>query len=308
MGNKKQRSLLNSGIVKRAVHAINEYGNKPIYQDGFDAWYSSLTGNNLALLRSEAAMAYEKENGPLYPEGASFWEMLKPEYSQKALRWWYDTKVHPSRRNSAEKRANMTRSQNAVAISLAGSAISAVPHVYTKIAGTALTIPDQIYDWASAIDEPKNSNTAHVVLDYPELLGKVIPGKVDDVVLKVGNLVSNVDDLTSTREKNLFSFLDGPEYRPTVRYSESKPQIESTRVKTSVPYIIEKTNSYKQGGILKRVESGKSGIHIKPENRGKLTRLKKRTGKSEEELWKEGNPAVRKMITFARNARKWKHK
>ena len=65
---------------------------------------------------------------------------------------------------------------------------------------------------------------------------------------------------------------------------------------------------FKQGGILKRVESGKSGIHIKPENRGKLTRLKKRTGKSEAELWKEGDPAVRKMITFARNSRKWKHK
>ena len=64
---------------------------------------------------------------------------------------------------------------------------------------------------------------------------------------------------------------------------------------------------YKQGGILKRVESGKSGIRIKPENRGKLTRLKKRTGKTEAELWKEGDPAVRKMITFARNARKWKH-
>ena len=65
---------------------------------------------------------------------------------------------------------------------------------------------------------------------------------------------------------------------------------------------------FKQGGILKRVESGKSGIYIKPENRGKLTRLKKRTGKSEAELWKEGDPAVRKMITFARNSRKWKHK
>lgn len=66
-------------------------------------------------------------------------------------------------------------------------------------------------------------------------------------------------------------------------------------------------NNFKQGGILKLVASGKSGIHIKPENRGKLTRLKKRTGKSEAELWKEGNPAVRKMITFARNSRKWKH-
>ena len=98
--------------------------------------------------------------------------------------------------------------------------------------------------------------------------------------MKAGNLVSNVDDLASTRGKNIFSFLDGPEYRPTVQYSEFKPQIESTRVKTPVPYIIEKTNSYKQGGILKRVESGKSGIHIKPENRGKFTALKKRTGKS----------------------------
>ena len=48
-------------------------------------------------------------------------------------------------------------------------------------------------------------------------------------------------------------------------------------------------------------------IRIKPENRGKLTRLKKRTGKSEAELWKTGDKATRKMITFARNARKWKH-
>lgn len=53
---------------------------------------------------------------------------------------------------------------------------------------------------------------------------------------------------------------------------------------------------YKEGG----------SIHIKPENEGKLTNLKKRTGKTEAELWSEGNPSVRKMITFARNARKWK--
>lgn len=53
--------------------------------------------------------------------------------------------------------------------------------------------------------------------------------------------------------------------------------------------------------------NGKFPIHIKPANRGKLTNLKKRTGKSEAELYKTGGPAVRKMITFARNARKWKH-
>lgn len=48
-------------------------------------------------------------------------------------------------------------------------------------------------------------------------------------------------------------------------------------------------------------------IYIKKENRGKLTDLKKRTGKTEAELWKTGSPSVRKMITFARNARKWNH-
>lgn len=54
-------------------------------------------------------------------------------------------------------------------------------------------------------------------------------------------------------------------------------------------------------------KDGKSPIRIKPENRGKLTRLKKRTGKSESELYNDGNPAHKKMVVFARNARKWKH-
>lgn len=45
------------------------------------------------------------------------------------------------------------------------------------------------------------------------------------------------------------------------------------------------------------------GIEIK--HPGRLTELKKRTGKTEAELWAEGKPEVRKMITFARNARKW---
>lgn len=55
-------------------------------------------------------------------------------------------------------------------------------------------------------------------------------------------------------------------------------------------------------------EDGKdSGIYIKPSHRGRLTALKKRTGKSEAELYRTGGPDVRKMITFARNARKWHH-
>ena len=66
----------------------------------------------------------------------------------------------------------------------------------------------------------------------------------------------------------------------------------------------EKIFDYLYGPIL--YDKGKS-IHIKPANRGKLTALKKRTGKSEAELYNDGNPAHKKMVVFARNARKWKH-
>lgn len=55
--------------------------------------------------------------------------------------------------------------------------------------------------------------------------------------------------------------------------------------------------------------SGKdSGIHIKPENRGKFNALKKRTGKSASWFKAHGTPAQKKMAIFALNARKWKHK
>lgn len=59
--------------------------------------------------------------------------------------------------------------------------------------------------------------------------------------------------------------------------------------------------------LIGSYKDGKSPIRIKAANRGKLTRLKKRTGKSESELYNDGNPAHKKMVVFARNARKWKH-
>lgn len=49
----------------------------------------------------------------------------------------------------------------------------------------------------------------------------------------------------------------------------------------------------------------KNGIHIKPENKGKFTEYKKRTGKTTEEALHSKNPHVRQMANFARNAAKW---
>ncbi len=70
-----------------------------------------------------------------------------------------------------------------------------------------------------------------------------------------------------------------------------------------------------EGGVydLDSIRSGyneyaKGGkIHIKPENRGKFTALKKRTGHSASWFKEHGTPAQKKMAVFALNARKWKH-
>ena len=73
---------------------------------------------------------------------------------------------------------------------------------------------------------------------------------------------------------------------------------------------------YKNGGIIstpvRREDIRPSlanggGIYIKPSHRGRLTELKARTGKTESELYNDGNPAHKKMVVFARNARKWNH-
>ena len=49
------------------------------------------------------------------------------------------------------------------------------------------------------------------------------------------------------------------------------------------------------------------GIYIKPENRGKFTALKERTGKSATWFKEHGTPSQKKMATFELNAKKWKH-
>lgn len=50
------------------------------------------------------------------------------------------------------------------------------------------------------------------------------------------------------------------------------------------------------------------GIYIKPKNRGKFNALKKRTGKTTEQLTHSKNPLTRKRAIFAKNAAKWNKK
>ena len=81
------------------------------------------------------------------------------------------------------------------------------------------------------------------------------------------------------------------------------------------PDVIKQIN-FRNGGIIstpvrrediRPTLANGGGIYIKPSHRGRLTELKARTGKTESELYNDGNPAHKKMVVFARNARKWNH-
>jgi len=69
-----------------------------------------------------------------------------------------------------------------------------------------------------------------------------------------------------------------------------------------------KLNNIISESINLLIEKKKKGIHIKKKNKGKFNALKKRTGKSTEELTHSKNPLTRKRAIFAQNAKKWHHK
>ena len=89
-----------------------------------------------------------------------------------------------------------------------------------------------------------------------------------------------------------------PETRRYVKYLAFDEDIPDSTVYTNAAF---------EKAAADRGFADGGSIHIKPSHRGRLTELKARTGKSEAELYNDGNPAHKKMVVFARNARKWKH-
>ena len=94
------------------------------------------------------------------------------------------------------------------------------------------------------------------------------------------------------------------EMYPNLRLFQQMPSDESLATMLNLvadagaeQYDVLEANLAKSGGK----------IHIKPENRGKFTALKKRTGHSASWFKAHGTPAQKKMAVFALNARKWKH-
>lgn len=113
-------------------------------------------------------------------------------------------------------------------------------------------------------------------------------------------------NVISVAGKDAFSFLNKEKYSYTKQLPTMQNVVDNTRV--NIPYLGQ--TKLQKGGFLPRVEYNKNGnrIHIKPENKGKFTATKKRTGKTTEELTHSKNPLTRKRAIFAQNAAKWNHK
>ena len=140
----------------------------------------------------------------------------------------------------------------------------------------------------------------------PDIEGKLYDKSVlqqlktmpDDVGEWVGN---------SSRRGYLY---DDDEFGQLI-YDPHSPVESQWRSETGIDLIkrLPQWQRYLYGHDLYGYKNGKApGIHIKPENRGKFTALKKRTGHSASWFKAHGTPAQKKMATFALNARKWKKK
>ena len=152
---------------------------------------------------------------------------------------------------------------------------------------------------------------------------------------KVDSIVQNIIAYNNLRNKLSWKNQEPQQYVPTsginyvapVSYSEGgelkkrktwdelsmTERAEMMRVAiengiTTLPEIKKQYNEFAEGGDTE-VNDYRSGgkIQIRPENRGKFTRLKERTGHSASWFKAHGTPAQRKMAIFALNSRHWKH-
>lgn len=143
---------------------------------------------------------------------------------------------------------------------------------------------------------------------------KALNRAIDEANLRawhsLNNTASNVDTNNDFLAMANYSAYGGPIFSTgAIGYDLASRDLNNKQIKalgdmrlTSLPNSfnalpdVSTINTFKDGGIF-----------IKPENRGKFTALKERTGKSSTWYKEHGTPAQKKMATFALNAAKWKH-
>lgn len=129
--------------------------------------------------------------------------------------------------------------------------------------------------------------------------------RFDDLNAQYKALYDNLHDYEGDNfVKSAYDYYRAGKYNPGERgYNQSViAQGEAILSDKAVQEWLKTKKPYSGRGFSK---GGK--IHIKPENRGKFTALKKRTGHSASWFKAHGTPAQKKMAVFELNSRKWKH-
>lgn len=206
---------------------------------------------------------------------------------------------------------------------LSTMASSAIPGPWGAVAGAGLNVVgglvnklfgSQVNEQAVSNFRNQNAQMANTVLNadnYDSLLSQY-----SDIALLGDISKSQVgkDGLFSNKVENLTASLNRDRDFANERYLSSvRNSIDNIRTNEML-----NANYAAYGGPLTMRYTGTmspfgntfadgGNIHIKPENRGKFTRLKERTGKSSTWYKEHGTPEQKKMATFALNVSKWKH-
>jgi hypothetical protein len=130
--------------------------------------------------------------------------------------------------------------------------------------------------------------------------GRTFASLTKPIINKIANLEKGLDSNPNSRFKENSIKLLNSQLDFFFNIQESnKQQAEMKR-----------TLKKQEGGVVDDMGNyhyANGGIYIKPENRGKFTAYKERTGKTTEEALHSPNANVRKMANFAKNAAGWKH-
>lgn len=181
-----------------------------------------------------------------------------------------------------------------------------------KISGAVNTVQPEAYitpagyikDAVNFIEDLGKGDYAGAAMDA---VLNLIPWGVGKGIKKLKSKVGRIVEGTEIDGASVHSFAPTQTKKKTKKKTEEDYDSEFSEVlrkdRNSKKYQMENLYpvypipSYKDGGI-----------HIKKKNRGKFNALKKRTGKSTEELTHSKNPLTRKRAIFAQNAAKWNHK
>ena len=173
--------------------------------------------------------------------------------------------------------------------------------------------PNNNYTNAGGIYSYQTGGYTHVYAPQPPqgIYGNYTQAQINDEMGKTWRR-QNMPQQTQEQE---FAGFGNP--MSDVNYRAPMPQ-QQGNTQQSAPMMAateNKSSFYEPGQSDYSIDSArkdegfmrKGGIHIKPENRGKFTAYKKRTGKTTEEALHSKDPHVRQMANFARNAAHFKH-